>query len=250
MKIDDILVIGLGEIGQPLLEIIKGVYPNARGYDITEGDTILPKKLDVLHICFPFNDKFVQTVGDYISSTNPHLTLIESTVPPGTTLEISFGSKDCHIVHSPVRGRKADGFKFCYFNYTKFIGGVSIDAALEAKEYYESLGFKTWVCKTSLESEFAKIMNLSYFGLLLGWNQEMRRIAETSELEFSDIAEFFRTNTKESNQRFPRPVLDGRSIGGHCIKPAIKMLGEQFSSKFLDAILDSDSRRRKEKTYH
>jgi len=252
-----ILVVGLGHIGRPLFEIVKGVYPEAMGYDVTEGE-FFPKIVDVLHICFGYSKNFKKIAFDYIKATKPRLVCIESTVIPGTTKEIVemiADDKDiCHsnieVVHSPVRGRDADGMKWGYFNYTKFVGAENMDSACSACDYYRTLGFKVWVCKSSLESEFVKILDLAYFAVMLGFNQDMRRIAEQFKLEFRDVDEFFETNGKESNWRFPRPIFDGEPIGGHCTIPAVEMLQQVFPSPFLDSVLASDKARKFERGHN
>ncbi|UCB60555.1 MAG: hypothetical protein JSW72_00340, partial [Candidatus Bathyarchaeota archaeon] len=85
MKVENVLVVGLGEIGDPLLEIVRGVY-QAEGLDIETRE--LQGPFDVLHICFPYGPDFVKTATDYINKFDPTLTIIESTVRPFTTNEI------------------------------------------------------------------------------------------------------------------------------------------------------------------
>jgi len=239
-----VLVVGLGEIGSALLEIVKGVY-DAVGYDIKK-PTELPEKVDVLHICFPYTENFVDYAIGYIERTNPDLVLIESTVLPGTTQKIHEKQLAIDICHSPVRGRKADGFKWGFYNYTKFIGPMNLQSGLKAEEYYQTLGFKTRICASPLETEYSKLIHLAYFGVILGWNQEMRRIARKHRLSFRDVAAFLETNTTESEFRFPVPVYDGKPIGGHCIIPAIQLLQRKFKSKFLESTLESNEKRQKE----
>ena len=85
MRVEKVLVIGLGEIGAPLLEIVKGVY-SAEGLDIEPKEIHGP--VDVLHICFPYSVDFVETATNYVNKFNPKLTIIESTVLPFTTSKI------------------------------------------------------------------------------------------------------------------------------------------------------------------
>lgn len=239
-----VLVVGLGEIGSALLEIVKGVH-YATGYDIQKPSE-LPEKTDVLHICFPYTEDFVEQVVGYAEKTCPMLVLIESTVLPGTTrLTAERLKAKALVVHSPVRARKADGIKWGFYNYTKFIGAVDKKGATLAKEYYESLGFKARVCAGSEETEYAKLLDLAYFAIMLGWNQEMRRIAQAHAINFYDLAAFLETNTVESGHRFPRPVYDGQPIGGHCMILAIQLLQQKFPSKFLEAVLESNEGRKK-----
>lgn len=241
----DVLIVGLGEIGSALQEIVKGVY-NTIGYDILQNGE-LPSKVSVMHICFPYTECFVENVVNYINQVSPSLVLIESTVLPRTTRLISHKVQEkAFLVHSPVRARKADGFKWGFFNYTKFIGAVDKEGATLAEDYYKSLGFKTHICTGPEETEFAKLLDLSYFGIMLGWNQEMRRLAKQHDLNFEDLIDFLETNTVESAQKFPRPVYDGKLIGGHCIISSIQLLQRKFKSQFLESVLESNEERIKE----
>lgn len=239
-----ILVIGMGEIGSSLYEIVRGVYRQTEAYDIKWGEKSLPTDVDVVHICYPYSETFIEDTVNYMKETNSLLLLIESTVLPGTTYniasELSSKGMRTHVVHSPVRGRKADGFKACLYGYTKFIGPVEKVGGEMADDYYKSLGFKTRICRSPLETEFAKIINLSYFGIMLAWNQEMRRIAKKHNLNIDDILAFLETTTIESGFRFPRPVYDGEPIGGHCIIPGMKLLYEKYKSQLIEAAQNSN----------
>lgn len=243
-KVCRVLIIGLGEVGKPLFEIVRGVY-EAYAYDFKLGKVDLPERVDVLHICYPYNGNFIRETVNYAIKFRPKLLIIESTVPPGVTTAISIALKkdSVRVVHSPVNGRAADGMKHCLYNYTKFIGPTSKEAGEMADEYYRSLGFKTRVFSSSFETEFAKLIDLAYFAVMLGWNQEMRRITEKYNLNFNEIAEFLNDVTVKSGYRFPRPVYDGKPIGGHCVIPAVEMLLNVYPSKFLEAVLESNKKR-------
>lgn len=233
------LVIGIGEIGKPLYEIIKGVYPRAEWADI--GPREIGKEISVMHICFSYNEKFVDTVVDYIKQFQPKLTIIESTVPPFTTQKI-YRKNQKPICHSPVRGRKADGFKWGLFTYTKFIGPTTDESGKMADEYYRSLGFKTRICKSSLETEFMKIINTTYYGLMIAWFQEVNRICKKFSLNKEDITEFIGSTERESGGKISRPVFYPGYIGGHCLIPNALLLNNVYPSSFIKALLDSNEK--------
>jgi len=242
LKVKNVLVIGLGEIGAPLLEIVKGVY-DAEGLDIE------PKEIhgafDVLHICFPYSENFVETTTNYINKFCPKLTIIESTVLPFTTNKIYEKTKTA-ICHSPVQGRKADGFKWAYFSYTKFIGPAKPEFGKLAEEYYQSLSFKTYACNSPLETEFMKILNTTYYGLMITWFQEIHRICEKFNLKEEEIIEFFRTSERDSGGKHLRPVFYPGVIRGHCVVPNAKLLNELYPSLFVKVLLESNEKRKKE----
>jgi UDP-N-acetyl-D-mannosaminuronate dehydrogenase len=242
LKVQNILVIGLGEIGAPLLEIVRGVY-HAEGLDIE------PKQIrgpfDVLHICFPYNPDFAAIASDYINRFNPRLAIIESTVLPSTTNEI-YQRTEKPICHSPVRGRKADGFKWAYFAYTKFIGPAKPEFGKLAEGYYQSLGFKTHVCNSPLETEFMKILNTTYYGLMITWFQEIHRICKKFHLREEEVIEFFRTNERDSGGKHLRPVFYPGVITGHCVIPNAELLQQLFPSPFVKVLLESNEKQKKE----
>lgn len=95
-----VVVIGLGEVGKPLLAVLQGRYQTF-GVDI---DLPAPvTRCDVMHVCFPFqNGTLVEQVLEYIDQYRPALTIINSTVAPGTTRSIAVESGTA-VVHSPVR---------------------------------------------------------------------------------------------------------------------------------------------------
>ena len=107
-----VLVVGLGEVGHPLYQLLKEcgkflVY----GFDVDETKMSsieqkgVPDRVDVMHICIPcFNqDEFANVVVGYAKRFKPKLLIINSTVPPGTTQKIH-ELCGCLAAHSPVRG--------------------------------------------------------------------------------------------------------------------------------------------------
>ena len=93
-------IIGYGEIGRGLDKVYKekGYIPKIK--DLYMDDDL--RDVDVLNICIPYTESFVRDVKHYIYGIQPGLVIIHSTVPPGTTDEISTDYPQ--VVHSPVRG--------------------------------------------------------------------------------------------------------------------------------------------------
>src|SRR5437016_2539008 len=124
MMKDEIIVAGLGEVGRPLLELIRTKHA-ARGIDIEPA--IPPESCKVLHICYPFNKNFIDTTVDYIRDYAPSLTIVNSTVAPGTTREVH-ELTEAPIAYSPIRGKHAS-MKNDMLRYTKFIGAIDRESA-------------------------------------------------------------------------------------------------------------------------
>src|SRR5450759_2005754 len=97
-----VVVVGLGEVGKPLHQILSHTYPCV-GVDVDPVD--LNQPVSVLHVCVPFNvSDFIGVTTQYIQKYKPDLTVINSTVAPGTTRTVSERSRS-PVAYSPVRGK-------------------------------------------------------------------------------------------------------------------------------------------------
>ena len=63
------LIIGVGEVGGPLLELSRDADLDVQGIDIEPVE--VKESVDVMHICVPFKDEdeFVKIAVDYIKNT-------------------------------------------------------------------------------------------------------------------------------------------------------------------------------------
>src|SRR5437762_8531697 len=155
-----VVIIGLGEVGKPLLEILKSRYQTF-GVDINQPASI--SRCDVMHVCFPFqSEKFYRQVVEYIDQYRPALTVINSTVVPGTTRSIAVESGTA-VVHSPVRGKHVR-MQEEMLHYTKFIGALDLQSAQRAIEHFEGVAMKTKLLASPEASEIAKLTETTYFG--------------------------------------------------------------------------------------
>jgi len=247
MKVRNVLVVGLGEIGTAIASFLKN-RPNIslQTRDKKNKKIILP--IDVMHICYPYTNDFVKTTLQYRRKYEPELILIESTVLPGTTGEIQHFLEKYNIktmlCHSPIRGRHAEGLENGLLKYTKFIGPARPEFGSIAEHYYNSLGLKTCVCRDALTTEFIKILSTTYYGLMIAYWQEIRRITKQFGLAENEIRQWFLTSTLESHFQHMRPVFYPSKIGGHCVMPNLHLLNRVFPSKFVDVILESNDKAR------
>ena len=248
-----VLVVGLGEVGRPLFELLKKsekfeVYcwdiDNRIMQDFQQGS--LPEEIDVLHICYPCGDQedFVKTTLFYVKRFRPKLTIINSTVPPGTTQKVHILSGR-RMAHSPVRGMHKNGesMKRYLLFLTKYIGGVDEESTSLARKHFEDLELKTKVLKGSIEAELAKLFETTYRAWMVACFQEMHRISRHFGADFDDVVDFLEDDHRI---RFDRPIMFPDVIGGHCLIPNTELLLRSYDSKFLRLILDSNEKRKEE----
>jgi UDP-N-acetyl-D-mannosaminuronate dehydrogenase len=226
-----VLIIGLGEVGKPLLEIMKSRYQTF-GVDINQLASV--SQCDVMHICFPFkNDKFVGQVIGYIDQYRPALTVINSTVAPGTTRRIAVESGTA-VVNSPVRGKHAR-MQEELLHYTKFVGALDLQSGQRAIEHFEGVGIKTKLLTSPEATEIAKLTETTYFGLLIAWAQEVERYCMELDTNYDEVVSFY-----DEIKFFPPVKYFPGAIGGHCVMPNIAILLQRFPSGLLQAIVQSN----------
>jgi len=245
-----VLVVGLGDVGRPLLELLKesehfAVY----GFDINEekmrevGQTTVPSKVDVMHVCIPCvsRGEFVNAVAGYVKRFKPRLVIVNSTVPAGTTMEVHKRC-GCLVAHSPVRGvhESLEHMKWELKRWTRYVGGADAESVEAARKHFEALGLKTKVLKSCTETELAKLFETTYRAWMIACFQEMHRISRHFGADFDGVVDFLEDTHRV---RLDRPLMFPDVIGGHCLIPNTKLLLKSYDSEFLRLILKSNEKR-------
>ncbi len=232
----EIGILGYGEVGAAIADF----YQNPRIKDVNRDDGLAG--VEILHICIPWSEKFVPIVKKEIRMIKPKLSIIHSTVMPGTTEEIaaSFGGM---VVHSPIRGKHPHLFQGIK-TFVKYIGADNEKAGKMAKKHLESLGIKTKVFYPSVTTEIGKLLDTTYYGLCIAWHGEMKKLCDKFGVDFEEaVTDFTQTYnrgyTKLDIKNVIRPVLypPANGIGGHCIIPNAKLLKKLFNSEAIDLIM-------------
>ncbi len=125
------LVVGLGEVGSALADVLEWRGPVLR-HDIEPRDFTEP--IEVMHICIPFkfSDQFEEATCGYITRFRPRLTIVNSTVIPGTTRRIAQRT-GTPAVYSPVRGKHVR-MRQDLLSYVKFVAGADAEAVEHAEK--------------------------------------------------------------------------------------------------------------------
>lgn len=228
----NVVIVGLGEVGRPLLELLSQHYA-VLGVDINPPANSTAK-IDIMHVCYPFEIKdFVGESARYIELYKPAVTVINSTVAVGTTRKIALRT-GANVVHSPVRGKHIRMLAEMG-HYTKFIGASDAAVGKQVAAHFEGAGLKTKVVNTPEASELAKLTETTYFGLMIAWAQEVERYCDQSGAAYEEIISFY-----EEISFFPSTKYFPGVIGGHCVMPNIEILRKFDDSNLLNAIRESN----------
>jgi UDP-N-acetyl-D-mannosaminuronate dehydrogenase len=253
-----VLVVGLGEIGSTVFSILKnsGKF-QVFGLDMDKAkmeengalEPPVPATIEVMHICIPVpnKNKFVEIAKGYIEKYHPKLTIINSTVPIGTTIEL-YKQSGGLITHSPCRGvHKNKEYMIKEFSrWTKYVGGATPEAGETAKEHFTLAGLKTKQLANCTDTEFAKLFETTYRTWMITFFQEMHRLARKyntvdpeMKIHFDETVDFIEDTHRLRNDR---PVMFPGVIGGHCLLPNSKLMLEEFEPEMLKLILESNEK--------
>ena len=248
-----VIVVGLGEIGTPILQLVTKAIP-AVGYDINQ--KLMDKKkfeklekleTSFLHICIPFSKKFIENIISLYKKFKPEGIVIHSTISPGTTSKLQ-SLLAIPVIYSATRGvhkRMLYDLK----RYVKFYAIVpTAPRSKWASFTYSSLmkqcGVKTKKMSNPLTLELAKIVvDTSYYGWLINYAQLSNMIAREHRVDYDEMWSFADEIHKYLGNR---PKMFPGFIGGHCIVPnldlihnqtldLIKKLNDAYAKKVKDA---------------
>lgn len=221
------VVVGLGEVGRPLAEILADAH-RVEGIDLPPRDVDGP--VGMLHVCYPGEvPDFIGVTVAYAERYSPEIVVINSTVPVGTTRAVQ-AVVDVPVVHSPVRGKHVRMVQEIR-KYRKFIGGADKTVTDKVSEHFEAAGLETRVLSTPEATELAKLTETTYFGLLIAFAQDVERMSRQEGVAYEEVITFY----EEIGYLPPVKFFPG-VIGGHCVMPNIALLRKTFSSELLEAI--------------
>jgi len=189
------VVVGLGEIGNPLLKLLSkklvtiGYDINPKLIDRKNFNKYLKLETQFLHICIPFTSKFISHIIYNFKKFNPKAIIIHSTIKPHTTDNLQ-KKLPIPIIYSATRGVHKR-MLFDLKRYTKFFAvdpktEKSQWASLAYSKQMKKFGIKTKKMSNPLTLELAKIIcDTSYYGWLITYAQ----ISKTIVKEYFDINE-------------------------------------------------------------
>jgi hypothetical protein len=214
------LIIGAGEVGKSLFNILEKYYPT----EIYDKNSNSSRTFDILHICFPYSEEFIEAVKYYQKIYVPQYTIIHSTVPIGT-------SKKCGAIHSPVIGihpHLEEGIK----TFPKYLGG---EQASEVADYFRRAGLTVLIFDKSETTELMKILDTTFYGVCIEYTKDVKRQCEKYGVPFEAWNIWTRNYnegyTKLNHPEYTRPNLVPimTNIKGHCVRPNLELIDTPFT---------------------
>ena len=239
------IVVGLGEIGMPILKLISKSN-TVVGYDVNT--KLMDKKnfskheniqTRFLHICIPYTKNFISTIKSLYKQFSPKGIVIHSTIKPHTTEAIQ-KQISIPIIYSATRGVHKRMLKDLK-RYTKFYAlEINAPKKVWAIKEFSQLMKKSNVSVKRMSKpialELAKILcDTSYYGWLITYSQLTNMIAIKNKVNYDEMWEFSDEIHKILGNR---PKMFPGFIGGHCVIPNLKLLDDNMLDIIEEINLD------------
>lgn len=235
-KVPNHLVIGAGEIGRSVHEVLnRHVVAFIR--DVKDDGR---RDIDVLHIAIPYSPKFIRIVQEYREIYGPKLTIVYSTTPIGTCSAIGDD-----VVHSPVEGRHPH-LAESILEFPRWLACKDSEALEMAQELWLPICGYVRTMADPRFTEWLKMRSTSKYGANLVWAEYEKQVSMELGMDFKANKDFdedySRLYKKLGMPQFQRYILDPPNgfIGGHCIRENAALLNEQFPNIMLELILGMD----------
>jgi hypothetical protein len=216
------LVVGLGEIGKPIYDLLKIRNFKLHGYDVDKSKNITPIDdldgfYDMIHICIPFDNDDQFDDAMILAGQVPYRDMtdnlvIHSTVNPGTSARYD-------AIYSPIRGVHNNMLEDLQW-FTKYY------SSREPNKEFEKRFPRNIRKSNSTKLETTKINDLKYYGLLIAFTKFVNRTNPV----------YWDFSHEQHQRNGTRPVFydDDLDIGGHCIRQNSGMLGEDDIVRFIE----------------
>jgi UDP-N-acetyl-D-mannosaminuronate dehydrogenase len=118
--------------------------------------------------------------------------------------------------------------------YKKFVAGFSDESIRKAADHFAQAGFLTGTFATPEVAELSKLIETTWLGILIGWAQEVERMASQYGATYQEVNAFV-----QEIDFLPSHIFPGH-IGGHCVIPNIEILQNAYRSKLIEAVMESN----------
>ncbi len=217
------LILGNGEVGQSLKEVLDTQYICRIGNEQHQPED---EKFEIMHICFPYSDKFESEVKRYQDKYNPKFTVIHSTVPFGT-------SRRLNATHHPVIGMHPNISK-SFLTFTQFLSGEQVS---EVADYFRRAGMKVYLLDKQEATELGKISQTTFYGVMIEYVKELKKECDNNNLSFTEVYTLMSQSYNEGYDKlgyseYKMPLLTPimKRQGGHCVLQNCELWKNDFTN--------------------
>lgn len=237
------VIVGCGEVGLPWLKLVSKVRKTV-GVDLDPDKCVGEwngENIDILHVCIPYNDEFVNTVVDYALKFKPKCVVIHSTIKPFTTKKIEEDDRlprSVKIIYSPMRGVYSR-MELDMKRYDKFYASYNDSCELyeQLLSNMEIVGYKADNPHTL---EYAKTLtDTTYYGFLIAYAMKTEEIAQKYGINYNEMWMFAYQIEQFLGNRPPCGLVGGgkiypdpQGIRGHCILPNLELVKEDLGEVY------------------
>jgi UDP-N-acetyl-D-mannosaminuronate dehydrogenase len=105
------------------------------------------------------------------------------------------------------------------------------------------MGIKSHICKDSKTTEYAKLLDTTYYGMCIAFHSDVAQLCENEDVDFDEVMTLYNQSYNKGyitlgKENVVRPVLyPTKKIGGHCVVPNALILKDYMNTKIIDSIL-------------
>jgi len=242
---EKVVILGLGNIGYPVLKYVSRIFSKTSGFDIRE--TAIAHSIQnglKASAQLEWGSIYVITVNTWyhkgysdmsavencvqkISRINPRaLVSFESTLSIGTCRRLSRKYNLKYASVCPHRWWKQDEANYGVVQ-PRVLGALNAESYEKAIKFYCNLKIPAVVVSSPEVAEASKLVENTYFYLRIAYAQELKLMCNSNRIEFSELRRA--VNTKWNVDM--ADAIDG--IGGECLPKDIQFLIESCQSTSL-----------------
>ena len=231
-------IVGQGFVGQALKEGLNSSFL-VETYDKFKDSSCssieeLCEKTNVIFVCVPTpmnkdgscNVGIVKEVVQEVDKhSNGHVSVIKSTVPPGTTASLNSVCKNSQVIFNPeflTEANYIEDFK----NQSRIIIGGPRPGSTTVKNLYRKAFPETPILKTgSNTAEMVKYFTNCFLATKVSFSNEIRQICEKIDVDYDKVVEYGLYDERLGKTHFSSPGPDLKfGFGGSCFTKDINAL--------------------------
>jgi nucleotide sugar dehydrogenase len=250
----NICIMGLGNIGLPVVQHVSKIHKHVFGYDISQRAVDVAKKVGVnASIELTYADVYIVAVNTWhrnnypdmsaiedctrkISEINPNaLICFESTLVKGTARNLSKKYNLTNIAVCPHRWWKQEEDKYGVVQL-RVLGTLNQESHKKASAFYNSLDIPLHIVSSLELAELSKIVENTYYYLRIAYAEELKMLCNENEINFDELREAV-------NTKWNVDMAEAREgIGGECLPKDIQFLISAYpQAPLLRGAVNTDS---------